>query len=115
MKTRGVVIVFVAAATLATVARSGHEQPVYPSYYPHEIEISVPAPEQAAVLLATGKLHAFVGQPPSFPGSPPDGVRAVEPPGSFLVVRANPAEENREPPSPAVHACAAGLAGRAGG
>jgi len=115
MKTRGVVIVFVAAATLATVARSGHEQPVYPSYYPHEIEISVPAPEQAAVLLATGKLHAFVGQPPSFAGSPPDSVRAVESLGSFLVVRANPAQENKESTCAAVHAFAADLAGRAGG
>ena len=31
-----------------TVARSGHELPVYPSYYPHEIEITTVASERAA-------------------------------------------------------------------
>jgi hypothetical protein len=115
MKTRGAVIMLVAAATLATVARSGHEQPVYPSYYPHEIEISAATPEQAAQLLATGKLHAFVGEPPNFAGAPPDSVRAVESLGSFLVVRANPAQENKESACAAVRAFAADLAGRAGG
>ena len=34
------------------VARSGHEPPVYPSYYPHEIDIAMVAPERAAELLA---------------------------------------------------------------
>jgi hypothetical protein len=114
MKTRAAFIVLVTAATLATVARSGHEQPVYPSYYPHEIEISAIAPGPAAVLLATGKLHAFVGQPPNFAGSPPDSVRAVESLGSFLVVRVNPAQANEEPACTAVRAFTAGLAGRAG-
>ena len=32
------------SCSLAPVARSGHEQPVYPSYYPHEIEIATMAP-----------------------------------------------------------------------
>ena len=114
MKTRAAFIVLVAAATLATVARSGHEQPVYPSYYPHEIEISVTEPERAAVLLATGKLHAFIGQPPNFAGSPPNSVRAVESLGSFLVIRANPARENEESACAAVRAFAADLGGRAG-
>jgi hypothetical protein len=114
MKTRGTVIVLVAAATLATVARSGHEQPVYPSYYPHEIEISATAPGPAALLLATGKLHAFVGEPPNFAGAPPDSVRAVESLGSFLVVRANPAQADKESTCTAARAFAADLAGRAG-
>ena len=114
MKTRGAFVVLVTAATLATVARSGHELPVYPSYYPHEIEISALGPEQAAVLLATGKLHAFVGQPPNFAGSPPDSVRAVESLGSFLVVRANPAQESEESACAAVRAFTAELSGRAG-
>src|SRR3972149_2567821 len=107
MKTRAAFIVLVAAATLATVARSGHEQPVYPSYYPHEIEFSVTEPERAAVLLATGKMHAFIGQPPNFAGSPPNSVRAVESLGSFLVIRANPARENEESAWAAVRAFAA--------
>jgi hypothetical protein len=114
MKIRGAFIVLVMAATLASVAKSGHEQPVYPSYYPHEIEISALKPEQAAILLATGKLHAFVGQPPNFTGSPPDPVRAVGSLGSFLVVRANPALADEEYACAAVRAFAAGLAGRAG-
>ena len=29
------------AAAIVTVARGGHELPIYPSYYPHEIEIKV--------------------------------------------------------------------------
>lgn len=114
MKTRAAFIVLVMAATLATVARSGHEQPVYPSYYPHEIEISALDPVQAAALLATGKLHAFVGQSPSFAGSPPNSVRAVELLGSFLIVRANPAQESEESACAAVRAFTADLAGRAG-
>jgi hypothetical protein len=109
MKTRAAFIVLVMAATLATVARSGHEQPVYPSYYPHEIEISALDPAQAAALLATGKLHAFVGQPPSFAGSPPDSVRAVESLGSFLSSR-----QSAERVCAAVRAFTADLAGRAG-
>lgn len=113
MKTRAAFIVLVAAATLATVARSGHEQPVYPSYYPHEIEISALDSAQAAVLLATGKLHAFVGQSPNFAGSPPDSVQAVESLGSFLVIRANPARENEEAACAIVRAFAADLGGRA--
>ncbi len=114
MKTRAAFIVLAMAATLATVARSGHEQPVYPSYYPHEIEISALDSAQAAALLATGKLHAFVGQPPSFTGSPPDSVRAVESLGSFLVVRANPVLADEESSCAAVRSFTAGLAGRAG-
>ena len=114
MKTRGAFFVLVMAAALATVARSGHEQPVYPSYYPHEIEISALDSAQAAVLLATGKLHAFVGQPPSFAGSPPDSVRALDSLGSFLVVRTNPAQQSEEAACAAVRAFTADLAGRAG-
>jgi hypothetical protein len=113
MKMRAAFIVLVMAAMLATVARSGHEVPVYPSYYPHEIEISVADPAQAAVLLTTGKLQAFVGGPPSFANSPPDSMRAVETLGSFLVVRANPAVKSGETACGSVRALAVDLAGRA--
>ena len=114
MKTRAAFIVLAMAATLATVARSGHEQPVYPSYYPHEIDISALEPVQAAARLVTGKLHAFIGQPLGFAGAPPDSVRAVESLGSFLVVRANPAQESEESACAAVRVFTADLSGRAG-
>ena len=55
MEVRRALIVAAVALSLAPVARSGHEQSVYPSYYPHEIEISVVAPQPAAELVACGK------------------------------------------------------------
>jgi hypothetical protein len=84
--------VLLAAATL-TVARGGHELPVYPSYYPHEIEIATIAPERAAALLIEGKLHAYPGGAPRFGATPPEDVRSVETLGSFVLVRANPAKD----------------------
>ena len=53
-----------AAATFAAtigLARGGHEVPVYPSYYPHEIVIQTIPPEGAAELLGGAKLHAYLG------------------------------------------------------
>ena len=79
-----------AAALLAPVARSGHELPVYPSYYPHEIEIAAAAPQEAADLLAKGKLHAYVGGAPSFGGALPKDIASAPSLGSWLVVRLNP-------------------------
>jgi hypothetical protein len=113
MKTRAAFAVLAIALALATVARSGHEVPVYPSYYPHEIEISVADPAQAAALLTAGKLQAFVGHRPSFTSLPPDSVQAVETLGSFFVVRANPALKS-ETACGSVRALAVDLAGRAG-
>jgi hypothetical protein len=74
-----------------TVARSGHELPVYPSYYPHEIEIATVVPERAADLLRDGKMHAYVGGTPRFAGAMPETITAVESFGSFVIVRVNPA------------------------
>jgi hypothetical protein len=51
MKLRRALIVAAVALSMAPVARSGHEQSVYPSYYPHEIEIRALAPAPAAELL----------------------------------------------------------------
>jgi hypothetical protein len=79
-----------AAALLASVARGGHELPVYPSYYPHEIEIAAAAPQQAAELLAKGKLHAYVGGAPDFAGASPKDVASVPSLGAFIVVKVNP-------------------------
>ena len=79
----------VIALAFVTVARSGHELPVYPSYYPHEIEIAAVAPDQASEPLQQGKLHAYIG-PLRFAGVPPDTVRAIETLGSYVIVRVNP-------------------------
>lgn len=80
-----------AAGILVTVARAGHELPVYPSYYPHEIAIETMAPQHAADLLRENKLHAYLGSQPPFPDDMPASIRAVESLGSFIIVRLNPA------------------------
>lgn len=74
-----------------TVARSGHELPVYPSYYPHEIEIATMAPDRAAGLLREGKIQAFVGTELRLGAAPSEPIRAIESLGSFVIVRVNPA------------------------
>ncbi len=73
-------IAFVAlmiAVAVFTVARGGHELPIYPSFYPHEIEITTAAPDRAAELLVDNKMHAYVGQAPRFAGAAPESIRAV--------------------------------------
>jgi hypothetical protein len=90
MKRLGPFIAALMAAAIATAVRSGHELPVYPSYYPHEIEIQVIAPERAAGLLIEGKIQAYVGSEPRFSGALPDFIRQVESLGSFVIVRVNP-------------------------
>ena len=90
MKRLSALIVLMIVATIITVARSGHELPVYPSYYPHEIEIQAIAPDRAAALLREGKIQAYVASKPVFVGTVPDSIRAVESLGSFMVVRVSP-------------------------
>jgi hypothetical protein len=90
MHARRIGLVLALALTVVTVARSGHELPVYPSYYPHEIEIQTVAPERAGALLPAGRLHAYIGSEPRFSGPMSDVVRAIESLGSFVVVRINP-------------------------
>jgi hypothetical protein len=77
------------ALALAPLARSGHELPVYPSYYPHEIDIQTVAPEPAAGLLREGRIHAYVGSETPFPGTVPETIRSIESLGSFVIVRVN--------------------------
>ena len=84
-------VVLIVAALVVTVARSGHEFPVYPSYYPHEIRIDAISPDRAADLLLESKIQAYVGAEPRFTMAVPDSVRAIESLGSFVVVRINPA------------------------
>src|SRR5437588_3741491 len=91
MRTLRILAVVSIAAAIATVARGGHELPVYPSYYPHEIELKTAAPEPAAELLLAGKMHAYVGDTPHFPNGPPEWMRAVESLGVLVTVRINPA------------------------
>jgi hypothetical protein len=81
------------AALLAPVggARGGHEVPVYPSFYPHEIRLETMPPERAAGLLRDAKLHAYLGPDPGFAGALPKSIGAVELLGSFVIVRVNPA------------------------
>lgn len=90
MKARTAIVLMSAAVLICPVARSGHEQSVYPSYYPHEIEITTVAPERAADLMRAGKLHAYVGRSPQLADSPGDAIGAVKSLGSFVVVRLNP-------------------------
>lgn len=83
-------IVLAAALLVASMAKSGHELPVYPSYYPHEIEIRTIAPGEAADAMRTGNLHAYVGTAPGLSTTPPRTVDSVALLGSLVVVRLNP-------------------------
>lgn len=91
MTWRGVLVVLAAVLPALSVARSGHEQSVYPSYYPHEIEIATVAPAEALTRLRGGKLHAYVGDALTAT-APAAGERlgAVASLGSFVVARVNP-------------------------
>jgi hypothetical protein len=90
MNVRRALTLTAATLLLAPVARSGHELPVYPSYYPHEIEIGALEPQEAGDLLGKGKLHAYVGGAPSFGGPLPKDIVSAPSLGSWLVVRLNP-------------------------
>lgn len=84
-------IVLAVAFATVTPARSGHESPVYPSFYPQEIELTAVAPDRAAGLLLSGKIQAYVGNAPRFATAPPNSIDSIESLGSFVVVRVNPA------------------------
>jgi hypothetical protein len=90
MTPRRALILMTVALLVAPAARSGHELPVYPSYYPHEIEIAAVAPQQAAELLVKGKLHAYVGGELSFAGAASKDIAVVPSLGAFIVVKVNP-------------------------
>jgi hypothetical protein len=93
-----------ALAAIATVAKGGHELPMYPSYYPHEIAIETIPPERAAPLLIENKIQAYLGPQPRFSGDVPVSIRAVESLGSFIIVLRNPVAPA---PTDAASACAA--------
>ncbi len=78
MDVRRAFILATAALLVAPLARSGHELPVYPSYYPHEIEIATLTSQQAAERLPAGKLHGYVGGIPPLASAPSDKIASVE-------------------------------------
>jgi hypothetical protein len=91
MKRLVAIVVGLGAAALVSMARGGHELPIYPSFYPHEIEIRSLAPAQAAQALPEGRIQAYVGHGMSFSGAPQGELQAIESLGSFILVRTNPA------------------------
>ena len=91
VKPRSVLLVLAALLAALGVARGGHELPVYPSYYPHEIAIETMPPERAADLFRDVTLHAYLVAEPRFPSAVPASIRPVESLGSFVIVRINPA------------------------
>jgi len=70
------------------MAWAGHELPIYPSYYPHEIDIRTVAPEQALDLIEQNQIQAYVGAAPT-PAAVPDSVGVAESLGSYIVVSVN--------------------------
>jgi hypothetical protein len=90
MKHLGAVAALLVALAVVEVAKSGHEFPIYPSYYPHEIRIETSPPERAARALLESRIQAYIGREPHFTGALPESIRAVESLGSFVVVRVNP-------------------------
>ena len=89
MKSRLAFTVLLSALAAVGPARSGHELPVYPSYYPHEIEIRTVAPDAAASLLPQSKIQAYLGSEPRLAGAAPDVLSSVQSLGSLVTVRVN--------------------------
>ena len=71
MKWLATFAVLLVAAGMIDAAKSGHEFPVYPSYYPHEIRVETIAPDRAAALLLAGKIQAYIGAEPHFTSASP--------------------------------------------
>jgi hypothetical protein len=79
-----------AAAIAAAPAEGGHEIPIYPSFYPHEIRIETVAPEAAARQLPTGGIHAYVAAAPAFAQAPAAPLEAAVSLGQLVVVSVDP-------------------------
>ena len=84
MTPRSSCIVLAVAFAIVTPAKSGHELPVYPSFYPQEIELMAVAPDRAADLLLAGKIQAYVGNAPRFATAPPNSIDSIGSLGSFV-------------------------------
>jgi hypothetical protein len=89
MRPLSALLALAASGTIATVARGGHELPVYPSYYPHEIAIETVAPERSVGLLRESQIHAYLGDALQISSDLPKSIRSIESLGSFVTVRIN--------------------------
>jgi hypothetical protein len=94
MNARNLLLVIVSACAAATVARSGHESPIYPSYYPHEIRIETAAAEEARKALLAGKLHAYVGNIAAIGKPAGDALGSVDALGSFVLARVHHSKDD---------------------
>ena len=83
-------IVLLCAPFIIVVAWAGHELPIYPSFYPHQINIRTLPPEQAPAAIIDARLHAYVGRGVPFSSPLPDGVGTVNSLGAYVMVRVNP-------------------------
>jgi hypothetical protein len=101
---KALLFVLAVMMVIATMARGGHELPVYPSYYPHEIAIETIPAEQAASLLLDNKIQAYLDAAPRFSANVPASIRMVESLGGFVIVHVNPASPSA---SDEASACAA--------
>ncbi|MBI3030607.1 MAG: hypothetical protein HYY64_13950 [Candidatus Rokubacteria bacterium] len=81
----------VALGLLLSPAEAGHELPVYPSYYPHEIHVEVMDPASAGKRLLDARIHAYIGAEAALARAAPDTVSYVESLGSYLVLTFHPA------------------------
>lgn len=66
-------------------AHAGHELPYYPSFYPHEIQLTVVDPDGAAGALRGGRLHATPGSDP-FSGTLPQETDSAVSWGGYVVL-----------------------------
>lgn len=89
MKRIGIFAVVLCAFAAVPLAWGGHELPVYPSFYPHEIEIRTLPADHASRALLDAKIQAYIGRGPRFPGALA-AIETVESLGSFVMVRVNP-------------------------
>jgi hypothetical protein len=64
--------------------------PIYPSFYPSEIEIETVDPATAARFLPQGRIHAYVGAAPAFAAPPAAPLAAVASLGDFVTVSVDP-------------------------
>lgn len=107
---------FVSLTLGATIAQGGHELPIYPSFYPHEIEIRTIAPAAAAQALEVGQLQAYVGSGLTFPAKLLPDVQAIETLSGYVLLRINPESPRvKDAPCAALAAVARDLGRRGDG
>ncbi|MFQ5754906.1 MAG: hypothetical protein ACE5H7_02315 [Acidiferrobacterales bacterium] len=91
MKKLGLLVFFLTALAVSNETHSGHETPIYPSYYPQEIRIESVDPMSAAGLLREAKIHAYIGDEIAFEKDIPESIDFVESLDSYIVLSLNPA------------------------